>query len=257
MQTRILRFTGALALLGAAATLRADVMISNLSEPGLPQAYGPGLSAGTIFATGPGRCRLNSLTLVHWYYDPGDPPQHFQVRIYQASYTPGDAAPTMELVGELGNPTVGPSAKGWLPGPPTLVAYSPAADLILEPLTMYAVIVGEALGGSVEAAVQFTPSSDYDAAGNWFMGGDLQGFDHGATQVWWPAAGHLVFALDVAPASELNHPPDISQAQANVAVLWPPNDRLVPFQIEGVTDPDGDPAGRAVHAGQEGTGRRD
>ena len=49
-----------------------------------------------------------------------------------------------------------------------------------------------------------------------------------------------MFAVDASPAPELNRPPDISKARASVAVLWPPDGRLVPFHIEGVTDPDGD-----------------
>ena len=240
MKACVLPFASALALLGAAATLRAEVMISNLSQPGLAHAYGPGLSVGTIFFTGPGRSRVNSVTLEHWYYDPANPPQHFQVRIYQPDYMPGDPGPTMQLVGELGKPVVALAANAWLPGPPTLVAYSPAADLILEPSTMYAVIIGEALDGSVEAAEFFTSSLSYDAAGNWYLGGDLMGLDLGTTQIWWPTSGHLMFALDASPAPELNRPPDISKAQASVAVLWPPDGRMVPFRIEGVTDPDGD-----------------
>jgi hypothetical protein len=118
MKTCVLSFTSALALLGAAATLRAEVMISNLSQPGLAHAYGPGLSVGTIFFTGPGRSSVNSVTLEHWYYDPANPPQHFQVRIYQPHYMPGNPRPTMQLVGELGNPTVALAAKAWLPTPP-------------------------------------------------------------------------------------------------------------------------------------------
>jgi hypothetical protein len=38
-----------------------------------------------------------------------------------------------------------------------------------------------------------------------------------------------------------NSPPDCSKARAKDPVLWPPNHKLVPIEIEGVTDPDGDP----------------
>jgi hypothetical protein len=38
-----------------------------------------------------------------------------------------------------------------------------------------------------------------------------------------------------------NQPPDCSQVHADPSVLWPPNHRLVPIQILGVTDPEGDP----------------
>jgi len=112
MRTYILPLTGAFALLGAPATLHADEMINNLRQPGATYGYGPGLSAGTIFSSGPVRFRVNSVTLEHWYYDPANPAQHFEVRIYQPHYTPGNDVPTMELVGELGNPTVDPTPAG-------------------------------------------------------------------------------------------------------------------------------------------------
>ncbi len=38
-----------------------------------------------------------------------------------------------------------------------------------------------------------------------------------------------------------NEPPDCSEASANPACLWPPNHKMVPVSITGVTDPDGDP----------------
>jgi cysteine-rich repeat protein len=38
-----------------------------------------------------------------------------------------------------------------------------------------------------------------------------------------------------------NHPPDCSGAEASVSDLWPPNHKLVPVTVVGVTDPDGDP----------------
>jgi hypothetical protein len=38
-----------------------------------------------------------------------------------------------------------------------------------------------------------------------------------------------------------NHAPDCSQARVEPAALWPPNHSMVPVEIVGVTDPDGDP----------------
>ncbi|MEW6381422.1 MAG: hypothetical protein AB1611_17725 [bacterium] len=38
-----------------------------------------------------------------------------------------------------------------------------------------------------------------------------------------------------------NEPPDCSQAYADNGCLWPPNHKMVPVSILGVTDPDGDP----------------
>jgi hypothetical protein len=246
MRTYLLPLTSAAALLGAAATARADVMISNLSQEGLPYGYGPGLSAGTVFSTGPAPCTLNSATLEHWYYDPANPPQHFQVRIYQAQYTPDNPVPTMQWVADLGNPTVDPTPLAGFPGQYALVRYSPLAEVVLEPSTSYALMIGEPLDGAVEAAVMFTSSSNYDAADGWALSGDLGGLDVGTAQYWWPASAHLMFAMDASPAVVANHPPDVSQAHASIAVLWPPDGRLVPFSIEGVTDPDGDPVSITV-----------
>jgi len=42
---------------------------------------------------------------------------------------------------------------------------------------------------------------------------------------------------DVVP----NRPPDDSDAYADPAFLWPPNHKMVPVTVMGVTDPDGDP----------------
>jgi hypothetical protein len=38
-----------------------------------------------------------------------------------------------------------------------------------------------------------------------------------------------------------NNPPTCSTATASPSVLWPPNHKLAPIAIGGVTDPDGDP----------------
>ena len=45
-----------------------------------------------------------------------------------------------------------------------------------------------------------------------------------------------------------NNPPDCSAAQAKNPVLWPPNHKLEPVEIEGVTDPDGDPISITAYA---------
>ncbi len=37
-----------------------------------------------------------------------------------------------------------------------------------------------------------------------------------------------------------NRPPDCSAAAANPGIIWPPNHKLVPVSVVGVTDPDGD-----------------
>jgi hypothetical protein len=45
-----------------------------------------------------------------------------------------------------------------------------------------------------------------------------------------------------------NRPPDCSGAHAKNPVLWPPDHKLSPVEIEGVTDPDGDPIAVTAYA---------
>jgi hypothetical protein len=45
-----------------------------------------------------------------------------------------------------------------------------------------------------------------------------------------------------------NRPPDCSGAHAKNPVLWPPDHKLEPVEIEGVTDPDGDPISITAYA---------
>lgn len=46
----------------------------------------------------------------------------------------------------------------------------------------------------------------------------------------------------IVPCEEApNQPPDCTEAQPSVDILWPPNHKLVSISIDGVTDPDGDP----------------
>jgi hypothetical protein len=48
-------------------------------------------------------------------------------------------------------------------------------------------------------------------------------------------------AIATAAKEWINNPPDCSGASADPDSLWPPNHRMVPITIGGVTDPDGDP----------------
>ena len=45
-----------------------------------------------------------------------------------------------------------------------------------------------------------------------------------------------------------NRPPDCRGARAKNPVLWPPDHKLSPVEIEGVTDPDGDPIAITAYA---------
>lgn len=50
----------------------------------------------------------------------------------------------------------------------------------------------------------------------------------------------LQFHVDITVESTTNTSPDASNAQASTSSLWPPNKKMVPIAIQGVTDADGD-----------------
>jgi len=52
------------------------------------------------------------------------------------------------------------------------------------------------------------------------------------------AGFYMVFTSLTVNAQELNLAPDCSQATAEPNLLWPPNNKFVPIQINGITDPD-------------------
>jgi hypothetical protein len=63
-----------------------------------------------------------------------------------------------------------------------------------------------------------------------------------------PNGGVDAFVFKVQGAAPQNQPPDCGAAAASPSSLWPPNHRLIPIAVTGVTDPDGDPVSVTVTA---------
>jgi hypothetical protein len=248
MKRTILPLTSALALFGTALTLRAEVVFSNIGEAGDFRGFGSGIAAATLFTTGPSRAHVASVTLDHFLYDPANPPQDFHVRIYQAVSADANSTPTLNLVAELGNPTVDPTPTA-MPGLATYVAYSPLTSLTLEATTTYAITIGEGANGTGSSMVGFTDSATFNSPAGWVLGSDWFGIDLGGSWLWSPYAGHLEFQVNT--SATVNQAPDLSNAYATAPVLWPPDGRMVPFQVAGVTDADGDPVTVSITAIQQ------
>jgi hypothetical protein len=84
-----------------------------------------------------------------------------------------------------------------------------------------------------------------DRQGNASITGYTYAADFPTHNAFQPAhAGEAVDAFVARIAS--NRPPACSAASGLPATLWPPNGKLVPVAIRGVTDPDGDPVTLAV-----------
>jgi hypothetical protein len=56
----------------------------------------------------------------------------------------------------------------------------------------------------------------------------------------------LADGTDHATLWQLSRPPDCGMARSDVPVLWPPNHKLVPIQIVGISDADNHPVAIAV-----------
>lgn len=74
--------------------------------------------------------------------------------------------------------------------------------------------------------------------------------DHGTVSTYSDlhAAARAQFQMQVIYVYQPNRPPVCSEAVASVGELWPPNHRLVPIDVLGVTDPDGDPVTISIAA---------
>jgi hypothetical protein len=83
-------------------------------------------------------------------------------------------------------------------------------------------------GGTFTAKVTFRPGGPAVSSGRAYV--------RAAT------SGELIAqGFDLAGLGVVNAAPEASGARASVAELWPPDRRMTPVTIEGVTDPDGDP----------------
>jgi len=240
MNSRYLNFGSLLSIVIADACL-ATPMIGNLDQfpshgVGDVRTPGPGIYFGTGFTTdSKAYYTLDAVTLEQ--YMPGQ--GTLQVRLFRVDQTV--AGETMIPVAELGSPVVLSDPTPY-PALTRFVSYSPSEEVLLEPSKTYIVAVTQAEGGVTSASVLFASSPGYRAAEGWSLDGDYTGIVTSGGILWGTAPpGHLKFQVDATFNKYANLPPDVSQAQASVTTLWPPNGKLVPFQVVGVTDPNGDP----------------
>lgn len=83
-------------------------------------------------------------------------------------------------------------------------------------------------------------------ADNSFLGRDITSMVHPGTNTLYVLGvdvggpSGLQFHTDITVESTPNTAPDVSNAQASATTLWPPNNKMVPISVQGVTDADGD-----------------
>jgi hypothetical protein len=113
-----------------------------------------------------------------------------------------------------------------------------------------AIVYSTYLGGSLSAdgnpewAFEYATGLAVDPRGNAYIGGLTFTTDFPTVNAL--QSGPLGSADGFVAKIAANQPPDCSAATASPATIWPPNGKLVPVSIGGVTDPDGDPVALTI-----------
>lgn len=219
-------------VLGLAHVLQAtEPIIGNLGLESSEYAYSPAENRffAAQFTTGPAAYDLQQVSLQILNHTPGA----LWVRLLSSQY---------EVLADFATQRVEGS------GTSVLVHFSGSGPTELDPFTSYFIAVGHVIVVSPPPAMHVTSLSGYDLfarESGWTIDGDFtSGVDSSGNvrldTAWW---GHLKIQLS---GIAFNTPPDVSRATASIPVLWPPNGKMTPFQILGVTDPDGDAISLAV-----------
>jgi hypothetical protein len=115
-----------------------------------------------------------------------------------------------------------------------------------------ALVYSTFLGGSVSTDPAFAnfdtgAAIAADPAGNTYVTGFTESLDFPTVNAFQPS--HRGGRRDAFVTRIVdNRPPGCASAFASPNVLWPPNGKLVPIVIQGLTDPDGDPVTLTVTA---------
>jgi hypothetical protein len=210
------------------------------TEGGIGDIHGlfPGDASTVVVRTGTGAgYSLNSVTLEHIFDLPLEQP-HLQVRIYKYNHPfPVLPPPDDTLIAALGNPAIDPTHTQW-PGETLYVNYFPDSPVILEPNSIYWVVVSMPIDQDDMVSLLYTFSRDHTGLCDW---------DYFGVGGWTSVNGAewLKFKVDVDPIDGqlpvCNQPPDCSEALPSVSQIWPPSGQMVNVNILGVTDSDGDP----------------
>src|SRR5438445_783815 len=144
---------------------------------------------------------------------------------------PGQSIPVTEITGNIGNTPAGPSVTGYfLASNPIPV---PGLDLLLDERPVPALNPGES---SQSGGITLRLPDDL-VPGTYFLGAcaDVDSAVAELNEENNCRPTQVVIALK----RSSNQPPDCSKARPNVSSLWPPNHRLVPITVAGITDPEG------------------
>jgi hypothetical protein len=206
-----------------------------------------------LFHVSEGSYKVDSISLEHFVFndspddliDPTVEYPYFQVSIYKLEWSPDVFGPVLTSLGRLGNPAFDPTPTQW-PGYTAYIKYQALQPLILEPESIYLL----AMETPASVTTTFVPTlifhrleptglCQFSVYDSWHT------FTSDGRFGWTSMQGLPKFRMEGEPVDgriiPCNQPPDISNAHASVARIWPPNGEMVPVTIQGIVDPEGDP----------------
>jgi hypothetical protein len=98
-----------------------------------------------------------------------------------------------------------------------------------------------AVAGELHATATLAPGQTFNGSGTFATTGLATNRSYLAVLLAKPAGAEAEQTLDSAVLTVVNAPPVCAAAVASPVSLWPPNHKLAPVTVGGVTDPDGDP----------------
>jgi hypothetical protein len=219
-----------LTCLTSAASLPAMDLVNNLEGPALGTMVIGEMSYGLSIRTGLQFTSPHSLTLkqCEGHHSP------LVVRVFQVTYQGGATSAELTEVGQFVATSLG-KADGDLCTP---VIYEPAAAVLLAPDSEYLFLVEIHPAGGVQTLALASTREAGSMAG-WTLISDWYFFPEMGFPV--PVSVPLQMHLQGSIVEVGNRPPEVAAAEPSLAMLWPPNGALIPIEILGVVDPDGDP----------------
>ena len=227
MRKALLTLTQTAALLSLMSSAGADQFVSNLDQPTSVISLIPSPEESFLqpFTTGPASVQVQTVTIEQWLYNQANPSAAF-IELYRS----GNSTP----LGALPN-FVPSSTETSLPGYTTFIDYSPDAPIDLAPNTEYVLVLSAPPLPFLAAGIAFTASTVFDAMPGWNLG---------ETSSRWfsvfesPEPNRLKVQINGVPSASNGVPPDVTGAHASLSMLWPPDGKMIPLTIEGVTDAD-------------------
>lgn len=221
-----------LACLTSATPLSAIDLVNNIEVPARQRVELDQMGYGLSIRTASHYISPDSLTLRHYLFEPDAAP--LTIRVFHVAYPDGVMSPTLTVIGEFV-----PSGFGLMDVDLyTPVFYEPADETLLAPDSEYLFLVA----GAPKAKAHELAQTDVTEAGSeigWTLVADWYFFGEEGFPI--PLEAPLQMQLQGVVVEVANRPPEVVSAVPSVAMLWPPNGALIPVEVLGVVDPDGDP----------------